>query len=812
MTVNTLKITSGPYLGNDLADTFDYEFRITGKAQLSVYETDSSGVQTLLTVDTDYTVAGIGDAAGGTVTRTAGALPTGYTWYIRSNYVENQLTDFSSQGAFFPDVHEDQFDHLTFLIQQQSDKIDRTMRLADSIDIDGDLTIDTPAAERGNLFPVFNADGTRVLLSAGTGADSGLRTDLADPNNGANLIANTVQIVADAATAATIPPVTTRILSFDGSLWAAAIEKTTGYYSSQPDVVVYGDGSKAWVRASKAPLSSAGVTIKDDAGVDDASLVQVYLDNQKSANHVTNVGVTSELVGEVLGGLILDFSKHILRPISNAVSPLLIGNKVGAIAASYFNKYKIRDLNLYGRGRSGGGVGLTLQATADNVIDNARITNFTEGLYLHGALSSDFNQCSISYNGLGIKARFFTDGAGGLNDFGCNANTFYGVRLFENDLAIDYDYNPSGAVNWIGSNIEGTNVGGTAADGKKCVNFTQAGHQNLIGCHLESNYGQYGIFYDGFDASKNLLMLGTECIQGTDEVLHLETGRLTSVGSRITNAGATHDCYFAPGTAGTLIDTEGGISGTLANTLCIRDGKVAFGSQPIKSSPLISATPETIAASSNIVTQYKNDTVTHNVLNSAGTRIAYVTHSNGADTTLNRDDAFGWRFRANNSDRLYVGRSGALAIEPGGDNTISCGSVIFRFSEVHAGTGTINTSDERLKTELLELDAAEKRAAKRIQKSIGKYKFVESINTKGDKARIHFGVGAQTVEQIMKEEGLDPFSYGLLCYDEWDAVEPTPAKYDEEDSEVSSAFDGVPAGNRYGIRYDELTMFILAAM
>lgn len=132
MTVNTTDIVSGPYTGNGVADSFSYTFRISDKTQLIVYETTEVGVETELTVDTDYTVAGIGVDGGGILTRVAGALPTGYTWYIRSNYIENQLTAFASQGGFFPDVHEGQMDHLTFLIQQLRDSIDRSLRFPDS--------------------------------------------------------------------------------------------------------------------------------------------------------------------------------------------------------------------------------------------------------------------------------------------------------------------------------------------------------------------------------------------------------------------------------------------------------------------------------------------------------------------------------------------------------------------------------------------------------------------------------------------------------------------------------------------------------
>lgn len=177
MTVNTTNITSGPYIGNGASDTYSYNFRVQDKTQLAIYETDDLGAQTLLVVDTDYTVAGIGVDAGGIITRVAGNLPTDYIWYIRSDYEQTQLSALPSQGPFFPDIHEDALDKLTFLVQQILDLDDRSFRLSESIDIDGAFTIIANAAARAGLFLAFNASGD-LTVSSGTGADAGLRTDL----------------------------------------------------------------------------------------------------------------------------------------------------------------------------------------------------------------------------------------------------------------------------------------------------------------------------------------------------------------------------------------------------------------------------------------------------------------------------------------------------------------------------------------------------------------------------------------------------------------------------------------------------------
>lgn len=128
----------------------------------------------------------------------------------------------------------------------------------------------------------------------------------------------------------------------------------------------------------------------------------------------------------------------------------------------------------------------------------------------------------------------------------------------------------------------------------------------------------------------------------------------------------------------------------------------------------------------------------------------------------------------------------------GFDNVYPMGQASRRWSVVYAGTGVINTSDEREKQQIKDLTQTEKQVAVELKSKIKSFKFNDAVNEKGDKARIHFGIIAQEVKEIFEKYGLDPFSYALLCYDEW-----------EDDGETK---------NRYGIRYDELLMFLISVM
>lgn len=65
---------------------------------------------------------------------------------------------------------------------------------------------------------------------------------------------------------------------------------------------------------------------------------------------------------------------------------------------------------------------------------------------------------------------------------------------------------------------------------------------------------------------------------------------------------------------------------------------------------------------------------------------------------------------------------------------------------------------------------SERLAALEIKENIWRFKFKDAVKIKSDGARIHFGVGAQTVGNILRKYGLDPNNYAFWCYDEWDDI------------------------------------------
>lgn len=213
--------------------------------------------------------------------------------------------------------------------------------------------------------------------------------------------------------------------------------------------------------------------------------------------------------------------------------------------------------------------------------------------------------------------------------------------------------------------------------------------------------------------------------------------------------------------------------------------------------------------------------------------------------------------------RWYISSS---QFGPAVDNTYSICGAGNRASVVYAATGTINTSDGRGKrfrpgTALTDDDL---RAGRRIGAELGWYQWIEEIDRKGeDVARWHFGASAQAVASILMDEGIEQvqnidlpadqfvpedqrpsFRTAFLCFDTWEDVwedeyedvtvtdrvlvgetvsailgadgQPIrePVFEDRERTERRATGNKVlvtPAGNRFGLRVDQLALFLLAA-
>lgn len=166
---------------------------------------------------------------------------------------------------------------------------------------------------------------------------------------------------------------------------------------------------------------------------------------------------------------------------------------------------------------------------------------------------------------------------------------------------------------------------------------------------------------------------------------------------------------------------------------------------------------------------------------------------------------------------------GQKTFYPTSNNVASLGLSSNLWTQVYAATGTINTSDSRYKSSVAS-------ASDTLLDAIGAvpihtFQFTDAVEKKGpEAARFHVGVIAQEVASAFEAKGLDAARYGLFCHDEWQdeyetvEVVDQPEVLGEDDEVVTPAVvhterrKVLDAGDRYGIRYEELLMLECARL
>lgn len=184
VTTNTNKVQA---LGNGVTKTFPYTFRIYSASDLVVTSTNiTTGVDTALVLNTDYTVTGAGSYNGGNVVLT-GTAPSATTRItIRRAIAVTQGTDLRNQGAYFAETHEDVFDRLMMIDQQQQETLDRSLAFPASDAAATHYELPAAAARANNLLG-FDENGKPVAVAPAAQSATALQALLA-ASSGSSLV------------------------------------------------------------------------------------------------------------------------------------------------------------------------------------------------------------------------------------------------------------------------------------------------------------------------------------------------------------------------------------------------------------------------------------------------------------------------------------------------------------------------------------------------------------------------------------------------------------------------------------------------
>lgn len=135
MTISSENRKAGPFTGNGLATNFTFAFKVFTEQDIRVIRTNVFGAETVLILDSDYSVSLNADQnsdPGGTVTYplSGAALPSTERLTVIGALEYRQNTDITNSGGFYPNVIEDALDRSVILIQQLKEQLDSTVRVA----------------------------------------------------------------------------------------------------------------------------------------------------------------------------------------------------------------------------------------------------------------------------------------------------------------------------------------------------------------------------------------------------------------------------------------------------------------------------------------------------------------------------------------------------------------------------------------------------------------------------------------------------------------------------------------------------------
>jgi len=266
MTVSSTTVKNS-YSGNGSTTQFAYTFKILVNSDLQVIIRSSTGTETTKTITTHYTVAGAGDASGGSVTFTSGNIPaSGETVVIRRNVPQTQAIDYIANDPFPAETHEEGLDRATLVAQQISEEADRSIKLSRTNTMNS-TEFSVGSTDRASKVLGFDANGElTVTQELGTnrgnwssGTDYSARDLVKDTST------NNIFLVNTAHTSSGSQPLTTNANSAKYDLIVDAASATTSASTATAQATI------ATTKASEAATSASTATTQANTATTKAS-------------------------------------------------------------------------------------------------------------------------------------------------------------------------------------------------------------------------------------------------------------------------------------------------------------------------------------------------------------------------------------------------------------------------------------------------------------------------------------------------------------------------------------------------------------
>ena len=258
MTVSSTTVKNS-YSGNGSTTEFAYTFKIFADTDLQVIIRSSTGTETTKTLTTHYTVAGAGDASGGSITFTVGNTPaSGETVVIRRGVPQTQAIDYIANDPFPAESHEEGLDRATMTIQQMQEEVTRSIKLSKTNTMTS-TEFAVGATDRANKILAFDGNGEiSVTQELGTFVgDWSTSTDYNARDIVKDTSTNNIFICNTSHTSSGSQPLTTNTDSAKWDLLVDAASATTSATAAAASATAAATSATASATSATASANSA---------------------------------------------------------------------------------------------------------------------------------------------------------------------------------------------------------------------------------------------------------------------------------------------------------------------------------------------------------------------------------------------------------------------------------------------------------------------------------------------------------------------------------------------------------------------------
>jgi hypothetical protein len=281
MTISTTTIINS-YSGDGSTTAFTYTFKITDQDDIEVLIRSNDGTETTKTITTHYTVSGVGNAGGGTVTFTSGNIPTStQTVVLRRSTPQTQTMDLIDNDPMSADTIETAHDKAIAISQELQEQVNRSIKFSrTNTYTSSEFTVD--AATRANKILAFDDNG-EISVTQELGTYKGNWTT-ATAYYGRDLVKdssnNNIYICITAHTSSGAVPISSNA---DSAKWSLLVDAASATSSA----------SAAATSATNASNSAAAAAASEAAAATSESNALSYKTDAETAKTASETAQTA---------------------------------------------------------------------------------------------------------------------------------------------------------------------------------------------------------------------------------------------------------------------------------------------------------------------------------------------------------------------------------------------------------------------------------------------------------------------------------------------------------------------------------------